>query len=1422
MKNFTFNYLNALKIFPYVLFFLLMFCLNIDLFAGNPRISGWFSVREQVYRDRVVKFLAEVKNDEAYPANNLDFSVEVIDTDNGKVLFQSTARTKVFEPNSSAYLGLNEHWVPGPETNVEVTFEISSSDDINPSDNSQTLQIQVLDPPPFEFEVRQTDFIAPFDQLNSTTGNFQFNFPPMDGPPLFVNIVGTNPDNPDLSAPPGWIVQNQPILPFPDNQLIDHWVDLEPLGASNGQNIPFLDVAIMVSEEPLAEIFPTEGFVRVEVGDFTYNVPDNNPVAIEPEIPLEFPEIMWEPINVITWHYRGCEVPNLDLDSSKYNPRDMEGNVGDWNACGPVSAANSLQWLEDKNPNVPSSNTTHREKMEELSELMDRENEKGVTTEQMLKGKLGFIDKHQLPIHVKYQSFFNRDSSYASPNPKYGHVAENQSDSIGKPPTFDWIRSEMEKGEDVEVMFGWYDRSGNRHGGHWVVLTGVSDVGTAKGLYFKDDAEQEGEGGTRQTYVNWVEGDDGWSRLTGLQGVNNYCWVESAISESYDSTITFGIENPEVKQVKVEEGPTLWDNLKGLFEFIFTPSDEVRVLNVFARQPGTTDDPEWIAKNVMLPPFDISQQLSVWFDFSWLGYLPNESISNIEIGYELGDEGKDFDSTPFVGPLMALPVTQEKLAIKLNQNDVPDIEITIPTNHLPTFELEPYKTWEYRGCTVPNIDLDSSTYNPTTVEGYAGDKNACGPAGAANSMQWLENKYKEIDTKTTHRKKLEELSKFMNRANNSTVSDENFVKGKLAFIDKYKLPIRVKMQGIFFGSDSIPSPNAKYKHFADNKNDSAGAYPTWDWLVNEMKDDEDVEIGIAWYDTTGRSLGGHWVTASGVSEVGKYRGLYVKDDGNQKEAGGTKQQFTNVAYNKEGKPYLPQLSSKNSICMMEAVVSESYDSTITFDIQKPKVKKLDNQGGFGWWEGLKGLFEFTFVAADENRFLNVFARQDEGSDPVWIARNILLPPFANDQMLSLWFDFGWLGFATGDVINQIDIGFGVSPGILDYGAALFDGTMVPMPVETEVFFKPLNTDEPATREVPEFYSVLEDINYGSDIIWHYRGCEVPNMDLDSSKYNPTTVEGYAGDKNACGPVGAANSMQWLENKFPQIKSNTTHREKLKELSAMMSRANNGGVYTQNFIKAKLEFIDKYKLPIKVKFQSYKFGTDSIPSPDSKYKHYAHNKNDSAKADPTFEWLLNEMESDEDVELEWGYYDKDGKRHGGHWVTVSGVSDVGSARGLYFKDDTNQRDSAGTRQQYVNWRLSKSGEPYLPQVSTSKYAAMVESVVSESYDSTMTFVPTSIKLIPETDELGLLVYKNPSKADEILNIEFDISGDCDVNLAVTSINGNLVYAQKLHYLTGGRKVVQWDGKTNGGFAPVGSFIVTVQACGKTSSVKILRQ
>jgi len=806
-------------------------------------------------------------------------------------------------------------------------YELNSSNDINPANDTASFDIEVMPKPDFMFRFNQLNFMNPFQQENSNTGRVDFTIPPGETT-KFVNFMFTLPG---ASTPPKWLIQNFPLPAFSDTQKISYWIDMEKIGIMDGTEVPYLKYDYSISDMPIKEPFSSTSMYFTDVFSDEYNVGGDNPVEGDIGSFLKVPEIDWNnDFKIKTWNYRGCTVPNIDLDSSTYNPREMEGEVGDWNCCGPASAVNSLQWLENTNDKIPDTGTSIREKLKIFNKVSNRANENGLNTEGIIKGKLAFIDSLKLPIHVKWQGVPYKDS-IPSLNEKYKHMAESKNDSVGAYPTFEWLASEIENGEDVEVKFGWYDTLNNRYGGHWVVVSGVSDVTIAQGIYVKEDEDQSKEGGTRQTYLNWVTNENGRPRLVGFKGKNNRCWVESVVSESYDSTIAYGINNPKIKKVKVEEGPANWNGLKGMFEFSFPASDEVHFLNVFANQRGSTNNPVWIIKNLALPPYNIEQHLSAWFDFSWLGFKPGDPIPDIDLAYSIEMDVSDFNGIPFDEPLLTYAVDEDLMNISLNFNNRPPIDINMPPNELPTFKLEPYKTWEYRGCEVPNIDLDSTTYNPTTVDGYAGDKNACGPAGAANSMQWLENKYQQIDTKTTHREKLKELSKFMSRADNAQVTDVNFVKGKLAFIDKYKLPIRVKMQGIFFGSDSIPSPDDKYKHFADNKNATDGAYPTWDWLQNEMKDDEDIEIGIAWYDSTGHSLGGHWVTASGVSEVGSYKGLYVKDDANQKTAGGTRQQFTNVDTINGGKPYLPQLSSENSICMLEAVVSESYDSTITFN-----------------------------------------------------------------------------------------------------------------------------------------------------------------------------------------------------------------------------------------------------------------------------------------------------------------------------------------------------------------------------------------------------------------------------------------------------------------------------------------------------------
>jgi hypothetical protein len=95
----------------------------------------------------------------------------------------------------------------------------------------------------------------------------------------------------------------------------------------------------------------------------------------------------------------------------------------------------------------------------------------------------------------------------------------------------------MAKGEDVEILFGWYDNGTVRHGGHWVTVTGVIETDTLKGIFIKDDGDQAAAGGTKESFLIWKQQGD-WSRLVGYDGPNNNCWIESVVSESYDSTVT--------------------------------------------------------------------------------------------------------------------------------------------------------------------------------------------------------------------------------------------------------------------------------------------------------------------------------------------------------------------------------------------------------------------------------------------------------------------------------------------------------------------------------------------------------------------------------------------------------------------------------------------------------------------------------------------------------------------------------------------------------------------------------------------------------------------------------------------------------------------------------------------------------------------
>ena len=223
----------------------------------------------------------------------------------------------------------------------------------------------------------------------------------------------------------------------------------------------------------------------------------------------------------------------------------------------------------------------------------------------------------------------------------------------------------------------------------------------------------------------------------------------------------------------------------------------------------------------------------------------------------------------------------------------------------------PITSMTHIGCSIPNVDLANSTHPAGT--GYAGDKNACGPAAASNSLMWLSQSFPGISIPFSHRDLLDSLSKYMGRQPNSGVNIETFIQGKLNFIKAHNLPIQIKFQS----QDKSGNINASGGTYAKNSND--GKYPTWDFLKTEVADSEDVELFYRWFD--GEKWRGHVVTVTGVYETedGK-KTIGIKHDVNQKDTGGTVQEYPEITVDGFGRMVLHRHGAKRYV---SHVVSES-------------------------------------------------------------------------------------------------------------------------------------------------------------------------------------------------------------------------------------------------------------------------------------------------------------------------------------------------------------------------------------------------------------------------------------------------------------------------------------------------------------------
>ncbi len=907
----------------------MLFLLPVTIFSQDAYVYGILSPQNPESQNQPVTFEAVIGNNSDFPISELLVKMQI--WQGVTIVFEQDIPVSEIPPNEQIDITSSPNeWVPVEPGFYTAQVEILFDGDINPDNNVGNIDFEVIPAVETNYHIYQVDMLNPYQIPNSTFGIFQYDYYPIDCF-CYLNAMATNPNNGAVE----WIVRNLPMLPHESIQTIKYWFDLGLLGVDEGADIAELWIKVEISENVLLEPFPVENWSPVFVEDFEYNVLSGNfGETAEVFPPTEISPIIYVPVTDFEWEFRGCDVPNIDLNNHDH-PASPD-YAGDTNACGPAAAGNSMKWLEENHPKIPDTGNTLREAVEEMSSGMDRANNEGVTTTQLVRGKLDYIDNHELPIHVKYQSWWKQDSTIASPNPLFGHEAENLgSTTAPKPPTWEFYKSEMDKGEDVEILFGWYDAAGVRHGGHWVTATGYYDDGNVQGIFIKDDGNQDTIGGTSQSYHDWIE-QDGWGRLGGYSGANNNCWIESVVSESYDPSVTHDIFDLSLTRTLFDDDPYPF---LCAFDFKFPPRDEIRYLNVRAKLPDASED-FWILRNILIPPFYETNEFSTWWDLSWIGVADVALLDKVHLEIDVSDD-LHYDSFFDVEYEIDLPVKTGHRNIQSGANAEAYIPAEVVNDSFPVYDPNTINTYIYRGCEVPNIELDSLAHPGS--ETTTSDWNACIPAATANSMQWLEETNDSIHSNgLSHREKLEELKAFMHHNDSTGVSYLNMVKGKLAYIDAHKLPIHVKFQGWGFASglDNVQSPNAAYGHVADNRNSADNNYqPTWDFLVSELEAGEDVELNIGIYKTkngTTTRVGGHSMVVTGANSSGGVKRICVKDDASQGKPGGLEQNVLKwkPVGGESGQIIIPEWSWKNDSVKVEirveGIVSESYDPAITY------------------------------------------------------------------------------------------------------------------------------------------------------------------------------------------------------------------------------------------------------------------------------------------------------------------------------------------------------------------------------------------------------------------------------------------------------------------------------------------------------------
>ena len=345
-----------------------------------------------------------------------------------------------------------------------------------------------------------------------------------------------------------WLVRNLPLPPVSSVERVWYRMNIEALGTgysflaydyetTSGYNITCgPDPACIMCCGGSLEVMP-----RDQVIGNGSDAPSTDPgdeIPVVPAPPRQSP-------GTVSIQFTGNGMYNIDLDCQTYYPPG-DPRPNDWNACGPAGAANTIHWLTHNIPELEGDETSLRYKLDSVKTLsqLAKEDPTGVKFDSLVIAALTWIDQHELPIRLRYQTILpsgNGGSPLTSLVPD-GNIAYN-SGGIGLYPGFEWLTGQMDSSSSAMALVAWYsapNTSGERQrlGGHWLSVAGYYHSDSIQGLWLRNDIDQGIEGGGRHEYYGWDTLQGNIPYLPELTDtVGNIGVVEAVLSLRYDMTL---------------------------------------------------------------------------------------------------------------------------------------------------------------------------------------------------------------------------------------------------------------------------------------------------------------------------------------------------------------------------------------------------------------------------------------------------------------------------------------------------------------------------------------------------------------------------------------------------------------------------------------------------------------------------------------------------------------------------------------------------------------------------------------------------------------------------------------------------------------------------------------------------------------------